>query len=160
MAATRLIAMHKNKGKSIQQCLKDRTDYAQNGEKTNGGELVSSYACDPKIVEEQFAVSKREYLQKTGRVYAGDILAYQIRQAFKPAKTNKVLVEGVNIVKKHQKPTQQNQNGSIVEKEAPIDASNVMLLDPKENKPTRVSIKIDENGNKIRVSKKSGYEFK
>ena len=75
-------------------------------------------------------------------------------------KTNKVLVEGVNIVKKHQKPTQQNQNGSIVEKEAPIDASNVMLLDPKENKPTRVSIKIDENGNKIRVSKKSGYEFK
>ena len=74
--------------------------------------------------------------------------------------TNKVVVEGVNKVKKHQKPTQQNQNGSIVEKEAPIDASNVMLLDPKENKPTRVSIKIDENGNKIRVSKKSGYEFK
>ena len=65
MAATRLIAMHKNKGRSMQQCLKDRTDYAQNGEKTNGGELVSSYACDPKTVEEEFAVSKREYLQKT-----------------------------------------------------------------------------------------------
>ena len=75
-------------------------------------------------------------------------------------KENKVIVEGVNMVKKHQKPTQQNQTGSIVEKEAPIDAPNVMLLDPKENKPTRVSIKIDENGNKIRVSKKSGYEFK
>ena len=75
-------------------------------------------------------------------------------------KTNKVLVEGGNIVKKHQKPTQQNQNGSIVEKEAPIDASNVMLLDPKTNKPTRVGIKIDEKGNKIRVAKKSGYEFK
>lgn len=84
MAATRLIAMHVNKGKTIQQCLKDRTDYAQNGEKTNGGELVSSYECDPKIVEEQFAVSKREYLQKTGRQYSGDIIAYQIRQAFKP----------------------------------------------------------------------------
>ena len=84
MAATRLIAMHMNKGKSIQQCLKDRTDYAQNGEKTNGGELVSSYECDPKIVEEQFAVAKREYLQKTGRHYAGDIIAYQIRQSFKP----------------------------------------------------------------------------
>ncbi len=84
MAATRLIAMHMNKGKSIQQCLKDRTDYAQNGEKTNGGELVSSYECDPKIVEEQFAVAKREYLQKTGRDYAGDIIAYQIRQSFKP----------------------------------------------------------------------------
>lgn len=73
MAATRLIAMHMNKGKSIQKCLKDRTDYAQNGEKTNDGELVSSYECDPKIVEEQFAIAKREYLQTTGRHYAGDI---------------------------------------------------------------------------------------
>ncbi len=84
MAATRLIAMHMNKGKSIRQCLKDRTDYAQNAEKTNHGELVSSYACDPKTVEDQFAVSKREYLQNTGREYPGDIIAYQIRQAFRP----------------------------------------------------------------------------
>lgn len=74
--------------------------------------------------------------------------------------TNKVVVEGVNIVKKHQKPTQTNQQGGIVEVEAPIDASNVMLLDPKTGKPTRVGIKIDEQGNKIRVAKKSGYEFK
>jgi len=74
--------------------------------------------------------------------------------------TNKVVVEGVNMVKKHQKPTQANQQGGIVEVEAPIDASNVMLLDPKTNKPTRVGIKVDENGNKIRVAKKSGYEFK
>ena len=56
--------------------------------------------------------------------------------------------------------TQTNQNGGVVKKEAPIDASNVMLLDPKVNKPTRVGIKIDENGKKIRVSKKSDYEFK
>ena len=84
MAATRLIAMHKNKGRSIQKCLKDRTDYAQNPEKTEGGEYVSSYECDPKLVEEQFAMSKREYLQITGRHYAGDIIAYQIRQSFKP----------------------------------------------------------------------------
>ncbi len=74
--------------------------------------------------------------------------------------TNKVVVEGVNMVKKHQKPTQANQQGGIVEVEAPIDASNVMLLDPKTGKPTRVGIKIDEKGNKIRVAKKSGYEFK
>mgnify|MGYP003548394986 FL=1 len=73
---------------------------------------------------------------------------------------NKVIVEGVNIVKKHQKPTQANPNGGILEVEAPIDASNVMLLDPKTNKPTRVGIKFDEKGNKIRVAKKSGYEFK
>lgn len=78
-------------------------------------------------------------------------------------KTNKVLVEGVNIVKKHQKPTQANQNGGIIEKEAPIDASNVMLLDPTINKPVRVGIEIveDKDGNKkkIRVSKKSDHKF-
>lgn len=84
MAATRLIAMHLKKGRSIGQCIKDRTDYAQNPEKTDGGQLVSSYECDPKLVEEQFAVAKREYLQKTGRRYKGDVIAYQIRQAFKP----------------------------------------------------------------------------
>lgn len=84
MAATRLIAMHLNKGRSIGQCIKDRTDYAQNPEKTDGGQLVSSYECDPKLVEEQFAIAKREYLQKTGRRYQGDVIAYQIRQAFKP----------------------------------------------------------------------------
>lgn len=77
-------------------------------------------------------------------------------------KTNRVLVEGVNIVKKHQKPTQQNETGSIIEREAPIAASNVMLLDPKVNKPTRVSIvekEVKGKVQKIRVSKKSGYEF-
>ena len=73
--------------------------------------------------------------------------------------TNKVIVEGVNMVKKHQKPTQTNQQGGIVEVEAPIDASNVMLIDPKTGKPTRVKIKIDENGNKIRIAK-SGSEIK
>ena len=84
MAATRLIAMHLNKGKSIQKCLKDRTDYAQNPEKTDGGILVSSYECDPKLVEEQFTLAKREYEHKTGRHYHGDVIAYQIRQSFKP----------------------------------------------------------------------------
>ena len=84
MAATRLIAMHQNKGRSLQKCLKDRTDYAQNPEKTEGGELVSSYQCDPEFVEEQFSSSKREYLEITGRKIVGDIIAYQIRQSFKP----------------------------------------------------------------------------
>lgn len=84
MAATRLIAMHQNKGRSVQQCLKDRTDYAKNAEKTEGGELVSSYACNPETVEEDFALTKREYDHMTGRRYSGDIIAYQIRQSFKP----------------------------------------------------------------------------
>lgn len=73
---------------------------------------------------------------------------------------NTVVVEGVNKVKKHIKPTQANQTGSIVEVEAPINVSKVAILDPKKNVPTRVSIKIDENGNKVRVTKKSGTILK
>ena len=84
MAATRLIAMHMNKGKTIEQCLKDRTDYAQNPEKTDGGILVSSYECNPKFVVQEFALDKRQYEHNTGRHYHGDVIAYQIRQAFKP----------------------------------------------------------------------------
>jgi len=75
-------------------------------------------------------------------------------------KTNRLVVEGVNKVKKHQKPTQMNQKGSIEEKEAPIHASNVMLLDPKKNVPTRIghTTVTDKNGKerKVRVAKKSG----
>lgn len=69
-------------------------------------------------------------------------------------KENKVVVEGVNIVKKHIKPNGQNA-GSIVEVEAPIHASNVMIIDPKTGKRTRIGHSIDKKGNKIRVSKKS-----
>ena len=67
---------------------------------------------------------------------------------------NKVVVEGVNVVKKHIKPNGQNE-GSIVEMEAPIHASNVMILDPKTKKRTRIGHEIDKNGKKIRVAKKS-----
>ena len=84
MAATRLIAMHQNKGRSVAQCLKDRTDYAKNGEKTENGELISSYACDKETVDEEFLLAKQEYLRITGRRPQGDIIAYQIRQSFKP----------------------------------------------------------------------------
>lgn len=69
---------------------------------------------------------------------------------------NRVLVEGVNMVKKHSKPTQQNPQGGILDQEAPIHVSNVMLLDPKSGKPTRVGYKVLENGQKVRVAKKSG----
>lgn len=69
--------------------------------------------------------------------------------------TNRVVVKGVNIVKKHQKPSNANPNGGIIEVEAPIDASNVMLIDPKDGKPTRVGYKVVD-GKKVRVSKKSG----
>ena len=70
-------------------------------------------------------------------------------------KKNRVLVEGVNIAKKHSKPSQMNPQGGIISQEAPIHVSNVMPIDPKTGEPTRVGVKV-ENGNKVRYAKKSG----
>ena len=84
LAATRLIALHKNKCKSVAACLKSRTDYAQNPDKTQQGELVSSYECSPLTVDEEFMLSKRQYELMTGRRQKNDVIAYQIRQSFKP----------------------------------------------------------------------------
>jgi len=71
---------------------------------------------------------------------------------------NRVVVEGINVRKKHKKPTQKTPEGSIQEIYAPIDASNVMIVDPKTKKPTRVSVKVVK-GKKVRVTKKSGTEL-
>ena len=68
---------------------------------------------------------------------------------------NKVIVEGINMVTKHVKPNAQNENGGIVKKEAPIHASNVMIIDPKTKKRTRIAHLVDEKGNKKRISVKS-----
>ncbi len=71
---------------------------------------------------------------------------------------DKVIVEGINLVKRHTRPNPRNQQGGIIEKEAPLHASKVMPVDPKTKKPTRVKIKIDENGLKTRIAK-SGAEI-
>ncbi len=71
----------------------------------------------------------------------------------------KVVVRGVAMVKKAQRPTQQGEQGGIVEKEAAIDASNVALIDPQTDKPTRVGYRFDANGKKVRFAKKSGAEL-
>ena len=71
---------------------------------------------------------------------------------------SRVIVEGVNIVKKHLKP-KNNGNGEIIETEAPIHVSNVMLVDPKTKKPTKVKIDKDSKGKKIRISKKSNEKI-
>ena len=84
MAATRLIALHKNKGKSVAACLKSRTDYAQNPDKTEQGQYVSSYACGALTADEEFMLSKRQYELVTGRREKNDVIAHQIRQSFKP----------------------------------------------------------------------------
>lgn len=67
---------------------------------------------------------------------------------------NKVLVNGVNTAKKHQKPRQKNQQAGIIDRDMPIDASNVMLL--HKGKPTRVGYKIQDDGTKVRVAKSTG----
>ncbi|MER2259010.1 MAG: 50S ribosomal protein L24 [Priestia megaterium] len=74
-------------------------------------------------------------------------------------KKDRVLVEGVNIIKKHLKPNQANPQGGIVSQEAAIHVSNVMLIDPKTGEPTRVGYKV-EDGKKVRVAKKSGEIIK
>jgi large subunit ribosomal protein L24 len=91
---------------------------------------------------------------KTGRVTRTD------------PKRERVFVEGLNLVKRHEKPrpTQNTQRqsqvmGGIVEKEGPIHVSNVMLLDPKDNKPTRVGVRRDKGGKRERFARRSGTAF-
>ena len=73
------------------------------------------------------------------------------------ADKNRLVVEGVNMIKRHTRPNpQKNIKGGIVEREAPIHASNVMLLDPETNEPTRVGMKTLPDGRRIRIGRKSG----
>lgn len=73
---------------------------------------------------------------------------------------NRALVEGVNMVSKSTKPSAKNPQGGIVKQEAPIHISNLSLVDPTSGKPTRVGIKVAEDGKKVRIAKKSGEEIK
>ena len=98
LAATRLIPMRKNKGKSIGACLHNHTSYIQNPGKTEQGELVSSYQCSPLTVDEEFLLTKRLYEQTTGRSQKSDVIAYQVRQSFKPGE---VTPEEANRIRFH-----------------------------------------------------------
>ena len=75
-------------------------------------------------------------------------------------KEDQVIIDGVNLVKRHRKPTQQSRRGQIIEKPMPIHVSNVMIVDSKTGKPSRISIKRDEKGNRSRVAVKSGQTIK
>ena len=86
---------------------------------------------------------------KTGRVLRAE-----------PAR-RRVYIEGLNMVKRHQRPrsvrdTQRADAGGIIEKEGPIDVSNVMLLDPQDNRPTRVGVRVGDDGNRVRYAKRTG----
>ena len=73
---------------------------------------------------------------------------------------NKVTVEGINIVKKHQKPNRTHPQGGIIELTKPIWVSKVAIIDPTAKKPSRIGYKLDKDGNKTRVFKASGKEIK
>ena len=75
-------------------------------------------------------------------------------------KTNKIIVEGVNMIKKSLKPSQQNPEGGVIEVEAPIDASNVMLYDKKSKSVSRIGYRVNDKGVKVRYYKKFGEEVK
>ena len=102
MATTRIISMHVNQGKTIADCLTDRIDYSKNPDKTQGGELISAYECDPKTADAEFLYSKRQYKTLTGREQQSDVIAYQVRQSFKPGEitpedANRVGAEGSHL---------------------------------------------------------------
>jgi large subunit ribosomal protein L24 len=99
--------------------------------------------------DDQVMVTAGKDAGKTGRVVRTD-----------PQK-RRVFVEGLNMIKRHERPRSSGdlknaQAGGIVEKEGPIHVSNVMLLDPKGNKPTRVGVRRDDGGKRIRYAKSSG----
>lgn len=75
-------------------------------------------------------------------------------------KEERAIVEGINMVSKHTKPNAANPQGGIIKKEAPIHISNLNVVDPVTNKPTRIGRKLDEKGNLVRYAKKSGEILK
>ena len=89
----------------------------------------------------------------TAKVIAGKDVCAEGKVLSVDKKSGRLIVEGVNIVKKHTKPSMANQNGGIVEQEAPIDASNVMYV--HKGKPTRIGFKVDGD-KKVRIAKSTG----
>lgn len=93
-------------------------------------------------------------------VLAGEDRGKQGRVLKVLVQKQKAIVEGINIVTKATKPNAQHPQGGLIKMEAPIQLSNIALIDPKSGKPTRVSLRRDDKGNLIRISKKSGEEIK
>ena len=84
MAATRIMSIHINKGKTARQCIGERLDYIMNPKKTDGGILISAYACSPETAADEFMLFRQEYQQNTGRTQENEVIGYHVRQAFKP----------------------------------------------------------------------------
>jgi len=107
-------------------------------------------------------MQKKLHIKKgdTVRVISGNYKGTKGRVLEVIRKTNRAIVEGVNVMKKHTKPNSENLQGGIIQKEAPIHISNLMVVDPKSGEATRTGRREDKNGKLIRYSKKSGEEIK
>lgn len=97
MATTRLMPLHAGKGRTVAEALGRTTDYVKNPEKTDGGELVTAYQCNPAIVDQEFLFSKRQYTSMTGRNQKEhDVIAYHLRQSFKPGEITPELANKIS----------------------------------------------------------------
>ena len=105
---------------------------------------------------------KKIHIKKGDTVYVntGEDRGQQGRVLEVYPKQYRALVEGINMVSKHTKPNSDNPQGGIIQKEAPVDISNLMLVDPSTGEPTRIGRKLDKDGKLVRYSKKSGEEIK
>ena len=74
-------------------------------------------------------------------------------------KEGKVIVDGINVAKKHQKATRSTMQGGIIDKDMPIQVSNVAVISPSDGKPTKVGYKFDDKGNKVRICRRTGAEL-
>ena len=85
MATTRIMPLHTGKGRTVGQAISDILDYSKNPQKTDNGQLITSWQCDSRIADAEFLFTKRQYIQKTGRVRGeDDVIAYHLRQSFRP----------------------------------------------------------------------------
>ena len=85
MATTRIMPLHTGKGRTVGQAISDIIDYAENQEKTDHGRLITSFQCDSRVADAEFLLTKKQYIQKTGRVRGeDDVIAYHLRQSFVP----------------------------------------------------------------------------
>ncbi len=107
-------------------------------------------------------MGRKYHIKKGDTVYviSGESKGQQGRVLDLQIKKGKAIVEGVNMVSRHTKPSAKHTQGGIIKKEAPVTVSNLMLVDPSTGKPTRIGRRYDEKNNLVRYSKKTGEEIK
>ena len=107
-------------------------------------------------------MQKKIHIKKGDTVYvnSGESKGQQGRVLEVIRKTDKAIVEGINLVSRHTKPNAKSPQGGILKKEAPVHVSNLMLVDPATGKPTRIGRKRNKQGDLVKYAKKSGEEVK